>query len=701
MKQFLRPVGQCLTTAVITSTLLETYVLPAPGNANPESPNGQSIEEVSAPTPQETAPQPRAEELIAPPETLGFPERTTTPAEALPPHTSEILPHADAVVTPNLADLEDTHPDTAISEPSSLATEAIADPEALETVRQLLEEKLAALVERDKPAKIAQFQTNLVASALGYAEAGDFERARLTAQHPALPVEIQTETLAKIDEIQQVQQPGSVQAEEQAIATAQPSTVVSSLSPRSASFPPSYRPVGYAGRICQNPIAAAAQPKLDPTAVLKLATHLSQVDLIEVPATADLNSLPAPFLKDFEVATNQIELGQLPTPMPTEQVSVLTQSELDLASRLQTQRPVSFQTSGDRPVNLKMGHIVSSTLVKWFDEADAVIQPRIPSVIQSALGWWTKPQVKTVHWEQPTAKQPNDVGLVLTQPDGGDRLPLAASHPSVEHRLRESSREQNLALSKEQNLALSKLQLEPPSASVALPVPLDGITPDAIPALGRSSLLEVGQEIVVDLDNVPSSVGKLGKGVSPKSWQSEVKTAALATQTDSQNFDCSYGTGALGMIYRVHSLLAEQLDKLGMVFPLPIPASITSAFGWRIHPITGDRRFHEGIDFGAPYGTPVLAADAGQVVVADRMGGYGLAVVIENDQVSRRNLYAHLSNIAVQPGTRVEKGTVIGWVGSTGNSTGPHLHFEVQYLTSNGWAAIDPVAFAARASAIR
>nr|WP_242046579.1 M23 family metallopeptidase [Cylindrospermum sp. FACHB-282] len=127
----------------------------------------------------------------------------------------------------------------------------------------------------------------------------------------------------------------------------------------------------------------------------------------------------------------------------------------------------------------------------------------------------------------------------------------------------------------------------------------------------------------------------------------------------------------------------------GMVFPLSVPAPITSLFGWRVHPITGDRRFHAGTDLGAPTGTPVLAAAKGQVETADWMGGYGLAVVI-NHNSAQQTLYAHMSEIFVQPGQQVEPGTVIGRVGSTGNSTGPHLHFEVRHLTQDGWVAADP-----------
>jgi murein DD-endopeptidase MepM/ murein hydrolase activator NlpD len=127
----------------------------------------------------------------------------------------------------------------------------------------------------------------------------------------------------------------------------------------------------------------------------------------------------------------------------------------------------------------------------------------------------------------------------------------------------------------------------------------------------------------------------------------------------------------------------------GVAYPLSFAAPITSLFGWRIHPITGDRRFHAGTDIGAPTGTPILAAAKGQVETADWMGGYGLTVTV-NHSSAQQTLYAHMSEILVRPGQWVEPGTLIGRVGSTGNSTGPHLHFEVRHLTPNGWVAVDP-----------
>lgn len=126
-----------------------------------------------------------------------------------------------------------------------------------------------------------------------------------------------------------------------------------------------------------------------------------------------------------------------------------------------------------------------------------------------------------------------------------------------------------------------------------------------------------------------------------------------------------------------------------LIFPISIPAPITSVFGWRIHPIFGSHRFHSGTDIGAPIGTPVLAAYAGQVVMADFLGGYGLAVALNHNQGKQQTLYGHLSEVFVKAGETVKQGAVIGRVGSTGNSTGPHLHFEYRELTPDGWVALD------------
>ncbi|HBL10433.1 MAG TPA: peptidase M23 [Cyanobacteria bacterium UBA11162] len=132
-----------------------------------------------------------------------------------------------------------------------------------------------------------------------------------------------------------------------------------------------------------------------------------------------------------------------------------------------------------------------------------------------------------------------------------------------------------------------------------------------------------------------------------------------------------------------------KITNNSFIFPLTIPASISSLFGWRIHPITGERRFHSGTDLAAPEGTPVIAAASGEVATADFLGGYGLTVILRHDEGRQESRYAHLSEIFVQPGELVDQGTVIGRVGSTGFSTGPHLHFEWRNLTTDGWVAVD------------
>jgi murein DD-endopeptidase MepM/ murein hydrolase activator NlpD len=125
------------------------------------------------------------------------------------------------------------------------------------------------------------------------------------------------------------------------------------------------------------------------------------------------------------------------------------------------------------------------------------------------------------------------------------------------------------------------------------------------------------------------------------------------------------------------------------IYPLTNPATITSKFGWRTHPLTGNRRFHSGIDIAAPSGAPVVATGSGIVISAGWNGGYGKAIVIQHND-TQQTLYGHLSEISVQPGQKIDRGTVIGLVGSTGNSTGPHLHFESRTSTTGAWVAVDP-----------
>ncbi|WP_117238009.1 M23 family metallopeptidase [Thermus sediminis] len=110
--------------------------------------------------------------------------------------------------------------------------------------------------------------------------------------------------------------------------------------------------------------------------------------------------------------------------------------------------------------------------------------------------------------------------------------------------------------------------------------------------------------------------------------------------------------------------------------PLQGHQGITSPFGTRRNPFGPGLEFHDGLDFAAPYGTPVHATGAGVVARAGWMGPYGLAVLLDHG-TGYQTLYGHLSRLRVRPGERVDRGQVLGYVGSTGRSTGPHLHYGV------------------------
>ena len=124
------------------------------------------------------------------------------------------------------------------------------------------------------------------------------------------------------------------------------------------------------------------------------------------------------------------------------------------------------------------------------------------------------------------------------------------------------------------------------------------------------------------------------------------------------------------------------------IFVFPVNGRITSGFGYRRHPILGTSRLHAGVDFGAPTGTTIYAADAGRVIFAGWYGGYGNTVIVDHGG-GISTLYAHCSRLFVSSGQSVGQGRAIAAVGSTGLSTGPHLHFEVR---QNG-NPVNPMAY--------
>lgn len=146
--------------------------------------------------------------------------------------------------------------------------------------------------------------------------------------------------------------------------------------------------------------------------------------------------------------------------------------------------------------------------------------------------------------------------------------------------------------------------------------------------------------------------------------------------------------GAQVTASRMSDIVGRPVDifrpiSIGRPYSGPLPSrmpvaarTVTSGFGLRVHPVLGGIRAHSGVDLAAPYGTPVVATSNGVVGEADWRGGYGLFVSVRHGGLETR--YGHMSRLNVVSGQRVRQGDVIGYVGSTGRSTGPHLHYEVR-----------------------
>ena len=174
-----------------------------------------------------------------------------------------------------------------------------------------------------------------------------------------------------------------------------------------------------------------------------------------------------------------------------------------------------------------------------------------------------------------------------------------------------------------------------------------------------------------------------------------ISSAAVGAQhgplaaTPSPEVRAAHASEQLAVLRRAAEL-SGAIDRIGQDYLWPLEGRISSAFGWRSISVAGNR-FHGGIDIAAPTGTPVRSARGGVVTRAGWVGAYGFLVIVEHG-AGWETRYAHLSRIDVTLGQRVSQGAVVGLVGSTGASTGPHLHFEVR----REGQALDPLAFLAR-----
>jgi murein DD-endopeptidase MepM/ murein hydrolase activator NlpD len=179
---------------------------------------------------------------------------------------------------------------------------------------------------------------------------------------------------------------------------------------------------------------------------------------------------------------------------------------------------------------------------------------------------------------------------------------------------------------------------------------LYGLKPDPVLTAAASS-------DTVEDDQVSSSLDRL----------STLKTTALSGAT----------TAGLTLGLTHNATTADWVRANSSPNLWPVEGIITGAFGERIDPFNGEGAFHSGVDIGAIIGQPIIAPADGVVTFADFMGGYGRAIVIEHGHgISTR--YGHLKSFAVFPGEHIHRGDTIGYVGDSGRSTGPHLHYEVR-----------------------
>ena len=182
----------------------------------------------------------------------------------------------------------------------------------------------------------------------------------------------------------------------------------------------------------------------------------------------------------------------------------------------------------------------------------------------------------------------------------------------------------------------------------------------------------LGKEKLPKLDKKNKLESKGGPFLEKKINHSDIQKTLVMLMENMQKREEIYNKMEAILLKR--SVLKETLPSL---YPIDAPYT-SSSYGWRMDPILGKRAFHEGIDFSAPIGEPIFATAGGIVVEAGRSGAYGNLVTI-NHGGGLQTRYAHISKILVKKGDIVQKEQLIAFVGNTGRSTGPHLHYEIRY----------------------
>lgn len=196
--------------------------------------------------------------------------------------------------------------------------------------------------------------------------------------------------------------------------------------------------------------------------------------------------------------------------------------------------------------------------------------------------------------------------------------------------------------------------------------------------------VEVADQIA-DLEEIEQELAVLADEQSERAAIVASELAALGARLDQVDVAIAEFSDELDGLEqeqaRVERLIEQEASKEGEapgILVRPVPGAITSSFGMRTHPILGYTRMHTGVDMRAPYGQEIKAGGSGRVILAGTYGGYGNTVIIDHGG-GMTTLYAHQSQLNVSYGQDVAAGEVIGYIGTSGLSTGPHLHFEVRF----------------------
>jgi len=201
---------------------------------------------------------------------------------------------------------------------------------------------------------------------------------------------------------------------------------------------------------------------------------------------------------------------------------------------------------------------------------------------------------------------------------------------------------------------------------------------------------------IFEAEPIPTERRKAGIGgsdryASLKGYENSSTIVNTAKKLDRLSRELYIQSTSFDDVYKMAKNKAKMLASIPAIQPVANKdlKRIASGFGYRIHPIYKTLRMHTGIDFSAPIGTPIYATGDGVVEhLKNKMTGYGKVMMI-NHGFGYESLYAHMSKIFVKPGEKVKRGQIIGYVGNTGRSTGPHLHYEIR---KNG-KPVNPVHF--------